>query len=120
MAYSRNSSEAEVRGPCQYILCASCHTSKVIHLQQGSSTQGRIKGFVGPRHFSSLGCFGDSRSIFGTTVYSRLSGLMEGEGCTDNLNFIFYTPTVPLAGQTEKCALVTHFHFTGRLGVEFF
>jgi hypothetical protein len=43
-------------------------------------SQGRIKGFVGHRHFSSLGRFGDSRSIVGTTVYSRLSGLMEGEG----------------------------------------
>jgi hypothetical protein len=42
--------------------------------------QGRIKGFIFPRHFSSLGPFGDSRSIVGTTEYSRLSGLMEGEG----------------------------------------
>jgi hypothetical protein len=30
--------------------------------------KGRIKGFVGPRHFSSLGPFGDSKSIVGTTV----------------------------------------------------
>jgi hypothetical protein len=42
-------------------------------------TQGRIKGFVGPRHFSSPGSFGDSKSIVGTTVYCRLSGLMEGD-----------------------------------------
>jgi hypothetical protein len=41
---------------------------------------GRFKGFVGPRHFSSLGPFGDSTSIVGTTVYSRLSRLMEGGG----------------------------------------
>jgi hypothetical protein len=34
--------------------------------------------FVGPRHFSSLGPFGDSKSIVATAVYSRLSGLMEG------------------------------------------
>jgi hypothetical protein len=44
-----------------------------------AQVQGRIKGFVGPTHFSSLGPFGDSTSIVGTTVYSRLSGLMEGE-----------------------------------------
>jgi hypothetical protein len=46
-------------------------------------TQGWIKGFVGPRYFSSLsslGHFGDSKSTVGTTVYSRLSGVMEGEG----------------------------------------
>jgi hypothetical protein len=43
-------------------------------------SQGRIKGFVGPRYFSLLGPFGDSTSIVGTTLYSRLSGLMEGEG----------------------------------------
>jgi hypothetical protein len=42
--------------------------------------QGRIKGFVGPRHFSSLSPLGDSKSIVGTTVYCRLSGLMEGGG----------------------------------------
>jgi hypothetical protein len=41
--------------------------------------QGRIMRFVGLRHFSSLGPFGDSKSIVGTTVYSRLSGLIEGE-----------------------------------------
>jgi hypothetical protein len=35
---------------------------------------------VGPRHFSLLGPFGDLKSIVGTTVYSRLSELMEGEG----------------------------------------
>jgi hypothetical protein len=40
-------------------------------------THGRIKGFVGHRNFSSLGLFGDSKTV-GTTVYSRLSGLMEG------------------------------------------
>jgi hypothetical protein len=71
--------------------------------------QGRIKGFVDPRHFSSLGPFGDSRNIVGATVYSRLSGLMEGKGMHRNPNFIFYTPTVPLAGQTKKYALYTHF-----------
>jgi hypothetical protein len=48
--------------------------------QYESCSQARIKGFVGPWNFSSLGPFGDSRSIVGTTVYSRLSGLMEGEG----------------------------------------
>jgi hypothetical protein len=42
--------------------------------------QVRIKAFIGPMHFSSLGPFGDSRSIVGTTVYSRLSGPMEGKG----------------------------------------
>jgi hypothetical protein len=42
--------------------------------------QGWIKGFVGPRHFSSLGPFGDLRSTVGTTMYSQLSGLMEQEG----------------------------------------
>jgi hypothetical protein len=42
--------------------------------------QGQIKEFLGPRHFLSLGPFGDSKSIFGTTVYSQLSGLMEGGG----------------------------------------
>jgi hypothetical protein len=41
--------------------------------------QGRIMGFIGLRHFSSLGPFGDSKRIVGTTVYSRLSGLIEGE-----------------------------------------
>jgi hypothetical protein len=56
--------------------------------------QGRIKGFVGPTHFSSLGPLGESKSIVGTTVYCRLSGLMEGEVMygylrnTDNPNFI--------------------------------
>jgi hypothetical protein len=43
-----------------------------------SYDQGRIKGFVETRHFSSLGPFGDSKSIVLTTVYSRLSELMEG------------------------------------------
>jgi hypothetical protein len=33
---------------------------------------------LGPRHVSSLGPFGDSKSTVGTTVYSRLSGLMRG------------------------------------------
>jgi hypothetical protein len=42
--------------------------------------QGRIKGFVGRRHFSSLGTFVDLTSSVGTRVYSRLSGLMEVEG----------------------------------------
>jgi hypothetical protein len=42
--------------------------------------QGRIKVFVGPRHFSSLGPFGDSKNIVGNTVYSRLYELMEEEG----------------------------------------
>jgi hypothetical protein len=49
-------------------------------LEDICSTQGRIKGFVGPRHFSSLGPFGDTRNIFETTVYSLLSGLMEEVG----------------------------------------
>jgi hypothetical protein len=35
---------------------------------------------VGLRHFSSLDPFGESKSVVGTIVYSRLSGLMEGEG----------------------------------------
>jgi hypothetical protein len=42
--------------------------------------QGRIKGFVGPRHFSSLGTFGDSKSIAENRVQCRLSRLMEGDG----------------------------------------
>jgi hypothetical protein len=44
------------------------------------SRQGRIKGFVGPKHFSLLGPLWDSKSIVATTVYCRLSGLMEGGG----------------------------------------
>jgi hypothetical protein len=40
--------------------------------------QGRIKGFVGPRQFSFLGPFGDSKSIAGSTVCSRLYGLVKG------------------------------------------
>jgi hypothetical protein len=44
-----------------------------------TTDQDRIKGFVGPRHFLSLGPFGDSKSIVGAKVYSRLSGLIEGE-----------------------------------------
>jgi hypothetical protein len=40
--------------------------------------QGRIKGFVGQRHVSSLDPVGDSKSIVGNGVQSRLSGLMEG------------------------------------------
>jgi hypothetical protein len=44
------------------------------------SSQGRIKSFVSPRHFSSLGRLGNSKSIVVTTVYCRLSGLMEGGG----------------------------------------
>jgi hypothetical protein len=68
-----------------------------------SDFQGRIKSFLGPMHFSSLGPLGDSKRIVATKVYSRLSGLMEAEGMhgllrnTDNPNFIFYTPTAPLA-----------------------
>jgi hypothetical protein len=88
--------------------------------------QGRIKGFIGPRHFSSLGPFGDSKSIVGTTVYSQLSGLMKGEGMhsslrnTDNPDFIFYTPTVPLAGHKLINVLFSHSsHFIGKLIVEF-
>jgi hypothetical protein len=42
--------------------------------------QGRIKEFVGPRHFSSLGSFEDSKSTVGTIVYSRLYVLMKGDG----------------------------------------
>jgi hypothetical protein len=45
--------------------------------EESSPCQGRIKRFVGPRHISLLGPFEDSKSI-GATVYSRLSGLMEG------------------------------------------
>jgi hypothetical protein len=60
-----------------------------------TSCQGRIKGFVGHRHFSSEGPFGNWKSIVATTVYSQLSGLMEGQGMhrylrnVDNPNFIF-------------------------------
>jgi hypothetical protein len=42
--------------------------------------QGQVKEFVGPRHVSSPGPFGGSKSTVGTTVYSRLSGLMKGYG----------------------------------------
>jgi hypothetical protein len=70
--------------------------------------QGPIKGFVGPRHFSSLGPFGDSKTIVGTTVYSLLSGLMEGEECTDNPNFTFYIPTVPLDRHRLRNVLFSH------------
>jgi hypothetical protein len=48
-----------------------------------SVDQGRIKGFVGPRHFSSEGPFENWKSIAATTLYSRLSGLMEGGGYID-------------------------------------
>jgi hypothetical protein len=57
------------------------NTSYTLHIWGISQrVQARIKGFVGPRHFSFLGPFGDAKSIIGTTVYSLLSGLMEGEG----------------------------------------
>jgi hypothetical protein len=88
--------------------------------------QGRIKEFVGPRHFKSLGPFWDSKSTVGTTVYSRLSGLKKGDGMhgqlrnTDNPNFIFYTPTVPLARHRLRNVLFSHTsHITGRLIVDF-
>jgi hypothetical protein len=85
-----------------------------------SCQQGRIKGFVDPRHFSSLDPFGNSKSIVGTTVYSRLSGLREGVVCTDNPNFVFYTPTVPVTRNKLRNVLLSHTsHFTGRLIVEF-
>jgi hypothetical protein len=32
------------------------------------SMQGRIKEIVGPRHFSSVGPFGDSKIIVGSTL----------------------------------------------------
>jgi hypothetical protein len=69
-----------------YIVPTRSQMSLVVGLTESSGGlvksfhQGRIKGFVGPRHFSSLGRFGDSTNIVGTTAYSRLSGLMEGEG----------------------------------------
>jgi hypothetical protein len=69
--------------------------------------QGRIKGFLGPRYFSSLGPLGDSKIIVGT-----IPGLMEGgiQGNKDSANFIFYILTAPLARhKTEKCTLLTHF-----------
>jgi hypothetical protein len=47
-------------------------------VEEKSFAQVRIKGFVGPRHFSSLDPFGDSKTVVGTTVYSRLFGQMEG------------------------------------------
>jgi hypothetical protein len=87
--------------------------------------QGPIKGFVGPRLISSEGPFGNWKSIVATTVYSRLSGLMEGEGMnrylrnTDNRNFIFYTPTGPLARHRLRNELFSHTsHFTGKPIVE--
>jgi hypothetical protein len=88
---------------------------------------GRIKGFVGPRHFSSLGPFGDSTSIVGNRAYSRLSGSMEGEGMhgylrnTNNPYFILYTPIAPLASHILRNVHFSHTsHFTGRLIEEFF
>jgi hypothetical protein len=88
--------------------------------------QGRIKGFVGPMHFSSEGPFGNWKSIVATTVHSRLPGLMEGDGMhsylrnTDNPNFIFYTPTAPLATFRLRNMLFSHTsHLTGRPIVEF-
>jgi hypothetical protein len=88
--------------------------------------QGQIKVFVGPSHFSSLGPFGDSTSIAATTVYSRLFGLMKGEGMheyirnTNNPNFIFYTPTVSLATHRLRNVLFSRTsHFTDRPIVEF-
>jgi hypothetical protein len=38
----------------------------------------------------------------------------------DNPNFIFYTPTVPLARQTEKYGLLTHFPLHRWAYMEFF
>jgi hypothetical protein len=67
--------------PCKItysLFCVLFLVSKIV--SKHPFTRGRIKGFVGPRQFTSLGPFGDSKSIVGTTVYSRLSGLMEGEG----------------------------------------
>jgi hypothetical protein len=96
-----------------------CHVLRPSH-------QGRIKGFVEPRHFSSLRLFGDSKIIVGTAVYSRLPGLTEGEGMhgqlrnTNNPNFVFYTPTAPIARHRLRTVLFSHTsRFTGRLIVEF-
>jgi hypothetical protein len=52
----------------------------LLYILLATFMQGRIKGFVGPKHFPLLGPFEDSKIIVGTIVYSRLSGLMEGEG----------------------------------------
>jgi hypothetical protein len=54
-----------------------CCPKRNLHFISCRLEQGRINGFVDPRHLTSLGPFGDSRSIFGNTVYSRLSGPME-------------------------------------------
>jgi hypothetical protein len=61
-----------------FYLLVVCLTTVLVH--QRIYLQGQINGFIGPRHFSSLGPFGYLRSIVGTTVYSRLSKLMEAEG----------------------------------------
>jgi hypothetical protein len=88
---------------------------------ESSVWQTWIKEFVGPRNFSSLDPFGESRSIVGTTVYSRLSGLggggiHESLRNTDNPNFIFYTPTAPLARHKLRNVLLSRiYHFTGRI-----
>jgi hypothetical protein len=63
-----------------YLIHQSSLLAKRKNYYRRLPAQGRIKGFVGTRHFSSLSPFGDSKSIVGTTVYSRLAGLMEGEG----------------------------------------
>jgi hypothetical protein len=77
-------------------------------------------GFVGPWHLLSLGTFGDSKSIVGSTVYSALSGLIEGRGRTDNPNFIFYIPTATLARHRLRNVILSHtYHFTARLILEF-
>jgi hypothetical protein len=64
--------------------------------------------------------------IVRTTVYSLLSRLMEAKGMhgwlrkTENPNFIFYTPTAPLARRRLWNALFSHIsYFTGRLIVGF-
>jgi hypothetical protein len=83
--------------------------------------QGRVKGFVGPRHFSSLGPFGDSRSTVGT-VYPRLSGLMEGNAriIEKHGKSELYTPTVPLVRHRLRNVLFSYTsHFTGKLMVDF-
>jgi hypothetical protein len=54
--------------------CPHCVSTAALDVKQG-----RVKGFVGPRHLLLLGRFRDSKCIVGTAVCSRLSGLKKGD-----------------------------------------
>jgi hypothetical protein len=52
-----------------------------------SCSKGRA---VDPRNFSSLGPFGDSKSIVWSTMYSRLFGLIAGGGGTRIIRTLYF------------------------------